>query len=391
MPFCRSKCSFCNFASGVFPESSFAPYIGRVIEDVRLIRPRIRALGMEIAHGADSVYLGGGTPSILPPSLLRALLAELRNAFEVAPDAEITVECAPGQLADEVLAALVEAGVNRISFGVQTFVDREAAVAGRLHSRATALCDIERVRRAGISAINVDLIAGLPLQTASSWRETLDTLASTEVSHASVYMFEVDEDSRLGDEVLRGGQRYHASAVPDDDRMADLYSEAIDSLADCGLVQYEISNFARPGAQSVHNKKYWLRQPYLGFGVDAHSMLRGPAGDLRFAQTDDLERFLRADPPAEPGWLTQDEIAEESWFLGLRLNEGVDAAKLDPRYRYRSDQVVEEAASDGLLERAGDRVRLTARGRLLSNEVFQRFLIPPCFSPANPSDLIAVL
>ena len=193
-----------------------------------------------------------------------------------------------------MLDALAECGVTRVSFGVQSFVDSEAKAIGRLHNRTTALDDIRRVQAAGIADVSVDLIAGLPGQTPNSWYESLHVLADSGVDHASIYMLEVDDESRLGREMLLNGGRYRAKEVPVDDLIAEFYTEAIGSLAGHGLAQYEISNFARNGCESRHNLKYWRRQPYLGFGLDAHSMLRTNAGAaLRFGTTDDLDTYLK--------------------------------------------------------------------------------------------------
>ncbi len=297
IPFCKSKCTYCNFASGVFPASYFDQYIGRLEEDLRAVREKTAQWNAALPEVTDTIYLGGGTPSLLPPDLIRRLFAAIRREFVALPNAEITIECAPGQLDDPTLTAMVECGVNRISFGVQSFIDAEAKHTGRLHTREIALRDIERVRRAGIPHINVDLIAGLPGQTRDSWRESLVVLTETDIDHASIYMLEVDEDSRLGREVVSGGLKYYAPQVPPDEAIVEMYSEAVDLLALHGLAQYEISNFARPGRKSLHNLKYWRRKPYLGLGLDAHSMLRTRSGSaLRFATTDELEPFL--DSPA---------------------------------------------------------------------------------------------
>jgi oxygen-independent coproporphyrinogen III oxidase len=379
VPFCRSKCSYCNFASEVFPAEQQGRYIERVLDEIRGSRAFAAEIGAPFPGIVDSVYLGGGTPSILPPKLLRSLFAAIRTEFSLAANVEITLECAPGQLDDDLLVAMGECGVNRISFGVQSFIDREAAVTGRLHSREIALRDIERVRQAGIRSVNADLIAGLPHQTAASWRESLDVLVSSEVDHASIYMLEVDEDSRLGRELLDGGGRYHAQAVPSDEMVADLYLEATDALAANGLAQYEISNFARPGAASRHNTKYWLRQPYLGFGLDAHSMLRTGGGEaVRFQISDDLARFLEGGDWRDVRLVSKTEALEEAWFLGLRLNEGVSMAALEREFglveAHRNEDAISELQTLGLLEREDDRVRLTSRGRLMSNEVFERFV-----------------
>ncbi len=379
VPFCRTKCSYCNFASGVFPASYHAHYVDLVCASIRRSRELTGLAWAQIPSTVDSVYLGGGTPSVLDPLLLRRLFTVLREEFDFAPATEITLECAPGQIADDVLAAMVDVGVNRVSFGVQSFVDREAAVTGRLHTRADALKDIQRVGRAGIQSVSADLIAGLPHQTAESWRESLEVLISSAVGHASIYMLEVDEDSRLGRELLEGGGRYHAAAVPSDDQVADLYLEAVETLHRNSLMQYEISNFARPGAESVHNQKYWLRKPYLGFGLDAHSMLRTvDGGAVRLETVEHLEAFL-----AGAGWagihpVSRQQELEEAWFLGLRLNEGISIGALEREFGPDGTRVyaatLAELEGDGLLELPGNRVRLTEAGRLMSNEVFGRFL-----------------
>ncbi len=378
VPFCRSKCSYCNFASGVFPEARQSQYIDRVVADVRGSRGQAASLGARVPELVDTVYLGGGTPSILAPDLLRRLFSALRDEFSVMEGAEITLECAPGQIEDEFLAAMVECGVNRVSFGVQSFVDREAAVTGRLHTRAIALRDVRRVQEAGIPSVNVDLIAGLPHQTMDSWQESLAVLVDSGVDHASIYMFEVDEDSRLGREVMQGGGRYHAGAVPSDDLIADLYLAAVEVLKENGLPQYEISNFASHGKESLHNLKYWLRQPYLGFGLDAHSMLRGADGVVRFQTGDDLTAFLDGDKLAGVQCLSRQQELEEAWFLGLRLNAGVRRVALEGEFGdfdiQAYDGLLKDLECEGLIVCDAGRVLLTQRGRLLSNEVFARFL-----------------
>ena len=383
VPFCRSKCTYCNFASGVFSAAQMGQYVDRLIADMKAMRAFAAEHGAEIPEPVDTIYLGGGTPSLLPPEELKRLFFHLRQEFKTLPGAEITVECAPGTLSDAIIQALVTRGVNRVSLGVQSFVDKEAASVARLHTREKTLADIERLRTAGISNINVDLIAGLPHQTRESWQYSLDEAIATGVPHVSVYMLEIDEDSRLGRELIAGGTRYHAHEVPDEDLTAEFYETARERLNTAAIEQYEISNFARQGFESRHNLKYWTRQPYLGFGVDAHSML--PAGEaarasgtesLRFATTDNYDEFLKA-PRTTPSSVTGAQALEESFFLGLRLNRGVDLAQIRSQFGESPDTylpVVEELLAEGLLKRTDDRVQLTPRGRLLSNEVFQRFI-----------------
>ncbi|HTZ89004.1 MAG TPA: radical SAM protein, partial [Alloacidobacterium sp.] len=205
VPFCRSKCTYCNFASGVFPASYFERYVERLEEDLRCIRVRARTWNIRLPESIDSIYFGGGTPSLLPAPLLKRLFDAIHREFAVEAGTEVTIECAPGQVEQDVLDAMVESGVNRISFGVQSFIDDEAKHTGRLHTRTITLRDVERVRRAGINRINLDLIAGLPGQRLRTWRESLDVLRSARPDHASIYMLEVDDDSRLGREIGSGG------------------------------------------------------------------------------------------------------------------------------------------------------------------------------------------
>src|SRR6202008_4401186 len=326
VPFCRTKCSYCNFASDVFSRAVFERYVDRVCSDIANAPQVAEEMGAKIEHEVDSIYLGGGTPTVLESGQLRRIFDAVRQQFSVASEAEITVECAPGTLAPSVVEGLLACGVNRVSLGVQSFVDAEAAAVGRLHKRGTVLEDISHLRAAGIANINVDLIAGLPHQTDESWEFSLAEAIATGVPHVSVYMLEVDEDSRLGRELLAGGTRYHAHFVPDEELTADLYEMACERLNAAGVTQYEISNFARAGCESRHNLKYWTRQPYLGFGVDAHSMLKANSAELeavRFSTSDGLEEYL-AKATLNRTSVSQQEALEESFFLGLRLTSGVN-------------------------------------------------------------------
>jgi oxygen-independent coproporphyrinogen III oxidase len=416
VPFCRTKCSFCNFASDVFSRSAYENYIGRLLEDIGSARHFAAELGCDLGPTAkgsldntvDSIYLGGGTPSILEAPQLLCIFAAVRGQFAVTPDAEITVECAPGTLSPALIETLLQCGVNRVSLGVQSFVDYEAQSVGRLHKRSTVLEEIARLREAGLANISIDLIAGLPHQTAESWAFSVSETIATEVPHVSVYMLEVDDESRLGRELIAGGARYHAHFVPDDDATADSYQQASEMLTAACVVQYEISNFARAASYSRHNLKYWTRQPYLGFGVDAHSMLhlsawgraslRQAQGRLspaqieagvnlnlnldlnqavRFATPDSLDGYMnRASHTVTP--VSRQAAIEETFFLGLRLNRGVDLITLrtefGPDATAAWESPIQQSLRDGLLEQQGTVLRLTGRGRLLSNEVFARFL-----------------
>ena len=304
IPFCRAKCTFCNFASEAFPPSRMQGYVERVAGEVGLAPALAAKLGGAPFGVADTVYLGGGTPSLLTPGQFATLMEALRAQFSVAPHAEITMEAAPGQVGDALLAEALRAGVNRVSLGVQSFVDRESQAVGRLHTGSACREELRRLREAGVPRLSLDLIAGLPHQTPTSWAESLEEAVASGVEHISVYMLETDGESRLGTEVERlraesqlavlGQQaRYHASAVPADELCAELYAQACQTLAKHGFEQYEISNFARPGGRSVHNLKYWNREPYLGFGLDAHSMLLRKDGNaVRFRSADELDTYM---------------------------------------------------------------------------------------------------
>jgi oxygen-independent coproporphyrinogen-3 oxidase len=395
VPFCKAKCTFCNFASGVFGAERMQQYVDRLCIEILGAHAVSQKMGASLPRIADTVYFGGGTPSLLSGRQFEQIFQHLRGEFDLAANAEITLECAPGQLSDETLDELLRQGMNRVSFGVQSFVDRETAAVGRLHTQQQCEAEFTRVRAAGIHEINVDLIAGLPYQTAQSWQYSVEQAIASGAPHISMYLLEVDDESRLGREMLEKGIRYSASAVPSGDATAEWYQQACAAFHAAGVHQYEISNFARSGHHSRHNLKYWQRQPYIGFGLDAHSMLAAGEEDVRFANTSDLDEYLGNAVAATPfrllesalnGGATEvdiigrDEAFEESLFLGLRLNEGVDLGRLRSQFGdtmlHDAMPALLEVRDAGLLELSTDRMRLTPRGRLVSNEVFSRLLIP---------------
>jgi oxygen-independent coproporphyrinogen-3 oxidase len=409
VPFCRAKCTYCNFASGVFAAERMDGYVERVCAEMGGLRGFVAGMGagVELPEVVDSIYFGGGTPSLLSAEQMRRLFVALRSEFRVSAEAEVTLECAPGQLSDETLEEILRQGMNRVSFGVQSFVDAEAKAVGRLHSREMCLDEIARMRAAGVGNINVDLIAGLPGQTAASWRKSVDVALETGAPHVSVYMLEVDEDSRLGREVLKAGireqgtgsrLRYGAGDMASEDEIAEWYGMACEWLEAGGVRQYEISNFARKGFAARHNVKYWRREPYVGFGLDAHSMLRGGVGGVRWANADELGRYLErreqgtgsreqkasdelrvleARPEVER--IGREKAFEEAWFLGLRMNQGVELEGLRAEFGEGLLRGAMEALGDveeaGLVVQEGGRVKLTANGRMASNEVFGRLLV----------------
>jgi oxygen-independent coproporphyrinogen-3 oxidase len=348
-PFCAQKCTYCNFASGVFPRDREPLYLEALSSEIRAHR---------WVGTPDTVYLGGGTPSNIAPDALCDLLAVIPGA----PWAEATIEAAPGNITSALAQTWVDAGINRVSLGVQSFVGREIRRAGRRHTAQIVADEVARLRVAGIRAINIDLIAGLSGQSESSWGESLDWVERLAPEHVSVYMLEVDEDSRLGKELLFGGVRYGALDTPSDDAIAAFYEIAVERLGAMGIARYEISNFARPGHESSHNLKYWRLEPYVGFGADAHSF----DGVTRSQNGETVDDYL-----AGRGRSTEPAAGDERLFIGLRLTGGIRPNPADWR---RFGQPIRRFLDSGLLETDGDTLRLTNRGVLLSNEVFQEFL-----------------
>lgn len=357
-PFCRQKCTYCNFASGVGGEE--------------LRRRYVQALAAEIASAetksTETVYLGGGTPSLLTPEELGELLAPLGG-----PWAEATLESAPGDLSPQLAGDWAELGINRVSFGVQSFDQRVAAASGRKHDRETVRREVAWLKTAGIARINVDLIAGLAHQTEATWKADLDEVERLEVDHVSVYMLEVDDDSRLGGELRSGGSRYGARATPSEEAIGAMYQRAVERLRSMGIERYEISNFARPGAESRHNLKYWRLEPYVGFGADAHSF----DGRRRWWNVQTaaeyaalFEKGLPVRGEAED--LDEQRLFEDRLLTGLRTAEGV---RLRPGDRLPADTLAELEARGWVVRPDPQRLRLTDAGVMFSNEVLAE-LIP---------------
>jgi len=375
VPFCQTKCTYCNFHTGVVSSARFAPYVQCVCAEIAEHRGLYEAAGITLPTGladavVDTVYIGGGTPSLLDAGHLQWILDAIRDNF-AAELREVTLEADPETITDEKAAAWVAAGINRVSFGVQSFCDEELKAAGRMHRRADVYRAAAILRRAGIANISFDLIAGLPKQTMGSWRESLNAAVELAPEHVSVYLLEVDEGSRLGGEILRGGKRYSAGDVPGDDEMAEFYETACSVLEAAGYQHYEISNWAKPGFASRHNLKYWRREAYLGFGAGAHSF----SGTERWANAHDAAGYVNAVgagrlPVEQHEKLTPESALEEELFLGLRQLEGIDVARIEREYGVQLDSRFARLTSAGLIEREGSLVRL-APGRIsVSNEVF---------------------
>jgi oxygen-independent coproporphyrinogen-3 oxidase len=349
LPFCRVHCTYCPFA---------------VSTDIRLQDQYTDALVAEIearsnGERVDSIFFGGGTPSRTSRENFARVVTEIRGRFEIEDDAEFSIEANPEDVSENAVAFWRALGVNRISIGVQSFHDDELRPLGRVHGRAQAL---EAVRVAAASGVrtSLDLILGLPRQTAESFEETLEMAIATGAGHVSLYMLDLEEGTALARQV-----EDERVTLPDDDLVANLYTMAIERFADAGLAQYEISNFARPGEECRHNLRYWRREQYLGFGIGAHSFI----GDRRFANTRDIHRYIAGQrEPEFAEILGEGEVRRETIFLRLRQAEGIDYDDVVGLCGEEGIAWMDRGLSDGWLRRVGNRVAFTPSGFLLSNE-----------------------
>jgi oxygen-independent coproporphyrinogen-3 oxidase len=376
VPFCQTKCAYCNFHTGVFSTDLYAPYVDAVCREI-VEYPRLLCENgiAEVAEPlVDTVYVGGGTPSLLDPNGLQLILDSFRASFECKFE-EVTLEADPETITPDKAAAWRAAGFDRISMGVQSFDDRELRAAGRMHRRADIFNAVRILREAGFGKISADLIAGLPHQTDASWDESVRELLALRLEHISIYLMEIDEGSRLGLEVLNSGTRYSAAALPTDDAMAGFYERACDRLAAQGYIHYEISNWGLPGYESRHNLKYWRRDPYFGFGAGAHSF----NGAQRWANAHDPAAYTAAVsngrfPVEQLENVTRDQALEEELFLGLRQLAGVDLAEIETKYGASLRPRIEDLRAQGLLEWHGTLLRLAPNRLTVSNEGFVNLL-----------------
>jgi len=375
VPFCQTKCTYCNFHTGIVSRARFGPYVSAVQREIREHPQRLAKAGVTLPESlhsvaVDTVYFGGGTPSLLEPVHLTAILNTIRDTFRNALS-EVTLEADPETVDQAKANAWIAAGINRISLGVQSFSDTELKAAGRIHRRADIYRAVPILRAAGIRNISFDLIAGLSHQTQESWRNSVEELIRLEPEHVSVYLLEVDEGSRLGSELLAGGTKYSAAAVPSDDQMAEFYEHARADLRIAGYEQYEISNFAKPGFASQHNRKYWRREPYIGFGAGAHSF----SGHQRWANGHDPACYVQAiacesTTVQQLETISADQALDEELFLGLRQLEGIDLARLERAYQTSLEPRFAGLQAAGLVERIGSLVRLVPERLSISNEAF---------------------
>jgi oxygen-independent coproporphyrinogen-3 oxidase len=378
VPFCQTKCTYCNFHTGVVSRDRYEPYAAAVSREI------LEAAEPEkSSRRVDTVYFGGGTPSLLAPAALARIIETLGVRFDFAREREITLEADPETITAEKAAAWLDAGFNRISLGVQSFDDRELQAAGRMHRRADVYRANEFLRAAGFANISMDLIAGLPHQTRATWDDSVAELLHVRPEHISIYMLEIDEGSRLGKESLAGGTRYSAGAIPTDDAMAEFYESACARLAAAGYDHYEISNWALPGFRSRHNLKYWRREPYLGLGAGAHSF----DGGTRWANVHDSARYVACveqgtSPREQIELVTPEQALDEEFFLGLRQLEGIDLARIEATYGANGQRArvatlrdqIAKLREQGLVELDGSRLRLAPNRLTVSNEVFVALL-----------------
>jgi oxygen-independent coproporphyrinogen III oxidase len=377
VPFCQTKCTYCNFHTGVVSSNRFSPYIDAVQSEITIAKNLLNASSILWPNftQADTLYIGGGTPSLLNPQLLSSILDTVKNSLPCSLQ-EITLEADPETITAEKARHWHVAGINRISFGSQSFVDDELQSAGRLHRAADIYNAVPILRNAGIHNISFDLIAGLPKQTHDSWRHSLAETIRLSPEHVSVYMMEIDEGSRLGLEVLNHGSRYSARQLPTEEAMADFYELAQRGLQTAGYEQYEISNWAKPGLASQHNLKYWRREPYLGFGAGAHSF----SGTQRWSNNHDAAAYVAAITEGGSAIenvqaVTKEAALEEEIFLGLRQLAGINLALIQKQYGINLASKVDRLSSAGLLEHYGDTLRLSPAKLNISNEILTELLL----------------
>jgi oxygen-independent coproporphyrinogen III oxidase len=398
VPFCQTKCTYCNFHTGVVSRERYNPYADAICREITDLALEARSFNPAIHSSTeggasapeadlrtvDTVYFGGGTPSLLDPSALGSILDALRAPFHfVTP--EITLEADPETITSGKSAAWLSVGFNRISLGAQSFNDRELQPTGRMHRRVDIYSAVKTLRTAGFANISIDLIAGLPHQTRESWEQSLSELLELRPEHISIYMLEIDEGSNLGKESLAGGARYSAAAIPPDDAQAEFYESACARLAAVGYDHYEISNWALPNRRSRHNLKYWNREPYIGLGAGAHSF----DGETRWANIHDSAKYVAAieqgrSPREQIEQVTPEQALEEEFFLGLRQLEGIDLPRIERTYRAAGNgtsaryaairNAIESLCAQGLLKLEANRLSLTPGHLTVSSSVLAELL-----------------
>ncbi len=369
IPFCRSRCSYCDFATGLYESALAERYVASVVSEINSWRE------VDQPEVVDTIYFGGGTPSLLLPAQVETLMRAVRKRFHVSPNAEVTMEMNPGTVTAETLSAFRKVGINRASFGAQTFDDRELARLGRSHTAADTRRTYSLLRAAGFDNVSFDLIAGLPGQTLDGWTRNLEQAFALRPEHLSFYLLEVHDGTPLATHIKTGLQ-----PTPDEDLAAEMYQVMLERAAAAGYEHYEISNLCLPGFESRHNTKYWTGAPYYGFGCSAHSF---DGDSRRWANERDVASYVgliesNESPVVENRRLNENDRRAEAVFLGMRMMAGVrtDEFKelfgIDLRISHASD--LHDFQEAGLIEFDGDLLKLTRAGALLSNEVFAAFV-----------------
>jgi len=363
IPFCKSRCSYCDFATDVYRDRAAVDrYVDALCTEIKSFE--------EDDVEADTIYFGGGTPSMLHTQHVRRILDTVRERFTISDQPEITMEMNPATVSQETLAGYRSIGVNRASFGVQTFDDRHLKLLARGHDANDARETFRLLRAAGFDNISFDLICGLPGQTIDHWRRNLDEAIALSPEHLSLYLLEIHEGTPLAEQV-RSGRR----PAPDENAAAEMYETMIDRLATAGYEQYEISNLSRPGFESRHNTKYWRLDPVYGFGVSAHSF----DGRYRYANERDTAKYVETIASGSVEVMREEiDVASEFVFLGLRLEDGIDLAEYESRFghkltdKYKRD--LDDVSHKDLIALTSNSLRLTQKGKLFSNEVFSVFV-----------------
>jgi oxygen-independent coproporphyrinogen III oxidase len=385
IPFCRSRCSYCDFATGAYEGQLAERYVSALTKEIAafergvpdtLVAARLSPDARRPASlDVDTIYFGGGTPSLLTPAQVERILRVVQERFSVAPDAEVTLEMNPGTVTPETVAGFRDAGINRASFGLQTFDDEQLRRLGRTHTAADARRTLSTLRENGFDNISFDLIAGLPGQTLREWAENMDAALALRPVHLSLYLLEVHSGTPLAAQLREG--RW---PQPDADVAAEMYRLLIERTREAGYEHYEISNFCLKGYEARHNLKYWTNAPYYGFGSSAHSY---DGERTRWSNERDAARYCelletRGTAVVETNELSERDAGAEALFLGLRLMRGVDLeahqnrSGTDVRREYAAD--LSRFSEAHLVEFDGDLLRLTPSGVLLSNEVFAAFI-----------------
>ena len=371
VPFCSAICNYCNFNRGLFEAGLKARYVVALVAEIERAAEPGRA-GQ--ASGADTIYFGGGTPSLLEPDEVARVIDACQSSFDVAADCEVTLEANPETVTEARLSAFRAAGVNRLSFGVQSLNDAELQRLSRLHSAARARGAVAEARAAGFENVSIDLMMWLPEQRTADWLETVDGAIALAPDHLSLYLLEVYPNAPLKEAMARA----RWSQAPDEDAAA-MYTTAMERLEAAGLLQYEISNVARAGRRSRHNLKYWSDGEWLGFGCGAHSTRDGVRWKNVSSTEEYIDRIGRQIPPAlDADRLSPDERLGDALFTGLRLADGIDLAAIDIRYgvdvwaRFGAD--LQPFVDGGFLLHDGTGLRLTREGMLIAHEVMTVFV-----------------